>query len=165
MQQYLSFVCNQTGKEKYPWIYYIVINLHKKKCSCKESQSSIFSTFHFWCNCSSPLGGKSANTKRRRPIERSIFPPTDEKVNRFYLGPQLGLPFPPLLTCTWDGWLLQESRWRRTNTNTGIWKTGGLEPEKGLVKLRRCAATAPNCPPGCEERLEKSSAGQEHKAC
>lgn len=43
---------------------------------------------------------------------------------RLYSCPQLGLPFPFLLTCTSDGRLLQESRCRRTNMNAGNLKVG-----------------------------------------
>lgn len=110
---------------------------------CKRTYSSRVTVNFLWGGNRPPV--------RRGLSEWSIFPPTDEKVNRLYPHPQLGLSFPLLLTCTSDGRLLQESRWRRTNMNAGLWKARAC--------LRSGAVcSAPLCLPACEERLEKSSA-------
>lgn len=127
-----------------------------------RDQTSEFLTFQFCRSCLCPLGKEISHQLGERTYWVIHFPPTDEKINRLYPHPQLGLPFPFPLTYTSDGKLLQESRWRRTNTNTWSWKAGPCL-RSGPGSERFCGTGTAQCfPPFClpayEGGLEKSSA-------
>lgn len=94
----------------YTAIYYCLFNMIQSLCipethACAHTETDR-RVSHLPVLLMSFRKGIQPPVRREDLLSDPFFPPTDEKVNRLYPRPQLGLPFPFPLTCTSDGRLL-----------------------------------------------------------